>query len=344
MPFKIASAKLIRSKAHHERLTQTVELIELLCMMLKTYFVECSGLPHSFLDAYPWEHTDEEGKRVRDEDEDEEHSSHISEVLDGDIRRRIIELVSAMSVSSKLDHRSYTSPAVAVAKALAKMKSQSRPRCPTPHPGKRSKPFCGGGASAGVLGGARLPRTSRPIKPHSSEEMLRMTEKLSAGPLIAKRPTTPTPDDHASDGSVGMSKDLVASLETESPSTPGHSLKNVDENGEMMDYDPSEESGQDYRKRLPPRVLRKGFRITSFKKEPLKHRLESSSAMEKVSDDTTAGVKRAKVIRIDATAVGSDVEQEGSFKSSSIPSLKKIFAAQRGVSKTASKTKDMPEL
>lgn len=50
--FRRANALAIRSKAHHEKLVQTVEMIELLCMMLRGYFAECAGLPHSFLERY----------------------------------------------------------------------------------------------------------------------------------------------------------------------------------------------------------------------------------------------------------------------------------------------------
>ena len=42
----------IRAMAHHKRLAQTVELIELLCVMLRGYFAECASVPHTFLERH----------------------------------------------------------------------------------------------------------------------------------------------------------------------------------------------------------------------------------------------------------------------------------------------------
>lgn len=47
-----AKALTLRAHAHHEKLVQTVEMIELLCMMLRGYFADCAGLPRSFLRYY----------------------------------------------------------------------------------------------------------------------------------------------------------------------------------------------------------------------------------------------------------------------------------------------------
>lgn len=58
--FKRASAIALRSRAHHEKLVQTVEMIELLCMMLRGHFAECAGLPHSFLEKYLHAHNCQE--------------------------------------------------------------------------------------------------------------------------------------------------------------------------------------------------------------------------------------------------------------------------------------------
>ena len=83
-----AKVLAMRSRAHHRKLVQTVEMIELLCVMLRGYFADCAGLPRSFLRHYKQhcarhhcEHENDFDIGQDDDDEDELEEEEESDVL-----------------------------------------------------------------------------------------------------------------------------------------------------------------------------------------------------------------------------------------------------------------------
>ncbi len=82
MPLPRAHARrvgvAVRAMAHHRKLAQTVEMIELLCVMLRGFFAECASVPHTFLERHvphyrrQLQAEQEESDRLQNEEEDEE--------------------------------------------------------------------------------------------------------------------------------------------------------------------------------------------------------------------------------------------------------------------------------
>ena len=77
-------AVAIRAMAHHKKLAQTVEMIELLCVMLRGYFAECASIPHSFLERHLPEYHRHLASGVGGEPEEEEEVGQEEEGEEGD--------------------------------------------------------------------------------------------------------------------------------------------------------------------------------------------------------------------------------------------------------------------
>lgn len=74
-------AVAVRAMAHHRKLAQTVEMIELLCVMLRGYFAECASVPHAFLER----HLPEYNRHLHSEEEEEgEEEGVVDELAESD--------------------------------------------------------------------------------------------------------------------------------------------------------------------------------------------------------------------------------------------------------------------
>ncbi len=69
---------------HHKKLAQTVEMIELLCVMLRGYFAECASIPHSFLERHLPEYHRHLASGVEEEPEEETEVGQEEEGEEGD--------------------------------------------------------------------------------------------------------------------------------------------------------------------------------------------------------------------------------------------------------------------
>ncbi len=67
----------VRAMAHHRKLAQTVEMIELLCVMLRGLFAECASVPHTFLERHLPHYKKQ--LRVEGEQEPEEEEEPLEE-------------------------------------------------------------------------------------------------------------------------------------------------------------------------------------------------------------------------------------------------------------------------
>lgn len=77
----------VRAMAHHRKLAQTVEMIELLCVMLRGLFAECASVPHTFLER----HLPHYKKQLRDEEEQEPEEDEPLEEADGEEEEEEVE-------------------------------------------------------------------------------------------------------------------------------------------------------------------------------------------------------------------------------------------------------------